>query len=78
MMMRVKRGPQSWAYFYLILAITISIESSVIQMIKPLEYPRNIAVFLGCAAITGYLILANGWVQNKLIAVKNFYEEKER
>lgn len=74
----VTRGPISWAYFYVMLGFMLAIESNLVQMVTPLYFPFNIAVFLALAALTIYLFLFNGWFQNTLLGLKNWYENKVR
>ena len=74
----VKRRPESWAYFATFLGFVVTIESTVIGMITPLIFPRNIVVFVGVAAVTIWQFIENGWLHNKLIGLKNWYEDKLR
>jgi hypothetical protein len=74
----VRRGPASWAYIYTVLGFAVTIESTVISMITPLRFPWNIPVFIVLAAITVRLFIYNGWVHNKLIGLKNAYENEPR
>jgi hypothetical protein len=74
----VSRGPESWAYIYVVLAVVLGIEAAVVSMITPLVFPSNIILFVVAAAVTTGLFLTNGWVQNKLIGFKLKYENKAR
>jgi membrane protein YdbS with pleckstrin-like domain len=73
--MTVKRGPESWSYLYIVLAILIGIEAGIASML-PLPSPWNAAIFVAAVALTTSLILRNFWVQNTLIRFKNWYENK--
>lgn len=74
----VKRGPQSWAFLYTFLGFALTIETGVVGLIAPLQWPCNLLTLIVVGAITVYLFLCNGWFQNKLIGLKARYEEKER
>jgi hypothetical protein len=74
----VIRGPQSWTYIYVALGFALAIEGTIIQMIDPLRFPYNLVAYLALAAATGWLFLASGWFQNKLIGMKNWYESQGR
>jgi hypothetical protein len=71
------RGPISWGYFYILLGFAISIEGTIIQM-TPLRFPWNILLFLTIGCTTGYLILGNGWCQDKLVGLKERIENTPR
>ena len=73
----IKRNAQSWAYLYIVLGFAVSIEGSIIGML-PFRWPTNVAIYLLSIAATAWLIIDSGWCQNKLIGIKNYYEEKER
>ncbi len=72
---KVKRGPESWAYIYVALGFALTIEGTIIQM-TPLVFPLNLVTYFVSAAITVWLFIYNGWFQNKLIGVKNRYENR--
>lgn len=73
---QVIRGKESWNYIYIFLGFAISIEATVIGMITPLLFPYNLLAFAATAAITFNLFLFNSRFQNKLIGLKNRYEDK--
>ena len=75
---QVRRGEESWSYFYTLLGFGLTIETGVIAMIVPLRWPWNLITLALVGAITVYLFLDNGWFQNKLIGLKNHYEDKLR
>jgi hypothetical protein len=74
----VKRGPQSWAYIYVALGFALSIEGTIIGMVTPLLFPWNLVIYAFLGFITFWLFINNGWFQNKLLGIKNSYEEKAR
>lgn len=75
---RVRRGPESWAYIYIVLGFVVTIESTIIGMMTPLMFPWNIIVFLALAAVTVWQFIDNEWLHNKLIGLKNRYENTPR
>jgi hypothetical protein len=72
---RVKRGPVSWSYFYTLLGFALTIETGIASMF---ELPWSLIGLLIAGAITIYLVLFNGWFQNKLLGWKARYEDAER
>jgi hypothetical protein len=75
---KVRRGPNSWDYLYTFLGFTLTIETGIMGLIKPIDWPCNVVILLSLGAITVYLFFFNGWFQNKLIGLKNGYENKLR
>lgn len=71
----LKRGPASWAFIYVALGFALSIEGTILQMFEPLRFPYNLFAYLAFAAATVWLFIFNGWFQNKLLVIKNRYEE---
>jgi hypothetical protein len=76
--MSVVRGPESWPYIYTVLGFVLTIESTVIGMMTPLDFPWNVVVFAAIAVITVWLFIDNAWVHNRLIGLKIRYENKPR
>jgi hypothetical protein len=74
----VKRGPETWAYIYIVLGFVLTIESTVIGMMTPLTFPWNIVVFVVLAALTTWAFIDCGWLHNKLVGLKNRYENEGR
>ena len=74
----VKRGPNSWNYFYIALGFALSIWGTIIQMVDVLRFPCNVLLYLATGAGLVWLILGNGWFQNKLIYWKGRYENRPR
>ena len=72
---QVKRGSVSWAYFYTLLGFALTIETGIASMF---DLPWALIGLLIVAAVTIYLILFNGWFQNKLLGWKARYEGAER
>jgi hypothetical protein len=75
--MHVKRGKETWNYIYIMLGFAISIEGSVVQMLQ-MSPLWSIGSYLVIATITTWSFLDNRWVHDKLVRLKNRYEEKER
>jgi hypothetical protein len=73
----VKRGQSTWAYIYVFLGFALTIEGNVIQMLQISAF-CEIASFVVIGFATGWLFLDNAWFQNKLVRLKNTYEEKTR
>jgi hypothetical protein len=73
---QVIRGPQSWAYIYIVLAFALSIEGNILQMITPLAFPFNLIVYAAAGIATVWLFLFNGWLHNKLIGLQMRYESE--
>jgi hypothetical protein len=74
----VKRGPNSWNYFYIALGFALSIWGTIIQMVDVLRFPCNVLLYVVTGAGLVWLFLFNGWFQNKLIGWKNSYENTPR
>ena len=74
---KVKRGPESWAFIYIFLGFALTIESTVVTMV-PLQWPCNVLAFGAVAAASTWAFLGWGWFQNKLIGIKTKYEGAER
>jgi hypothetical protein len=74
----VIRGPQSWAYIYVAFGFALAIESTIISMITPLQFPSNLIVYAVLAAFTGRLFLVSGWFHDTLLGMKHSYEGKAR
>lgn len=75
---QVRRGEKSWSYFYTLLGFALTIETGVTALIEPLKWPWNLLILAIVGGLTTYLILDNGWFQNKLLGIKARYEEKLR
>jgi hypothetical protein len=74
---KVKRGPESWAYIYVALGFALTIEGTIIQMLPP-AFPWNLLTYFVIGAITFYQFIFNGRFQDKLIGVKFRYENQAR
>ena len=74
----IVRGPETWNFIYICLGFALTIEGTVVAMIEPIHYPRNIVLFAVVAAATFYLFICNGTFQNKLVELKNSYEHQAR
>jgi hypothetical protein len=74
----VTRGKASWDFIYIFLGFTLSFEGTLIQLIQPLCWPCNLILYVIAFMFTVYLFLFNGWFQNKLILMRNNYENTSR
>jgi len=74
---KVKRGPESWTYIYVVLGFALAIEGTIIQM-TPAQFPWNLIAYTVIGGITFYLFIFSGKFQDKLIGMKNRYESKAR
>jgi hypothetical protein len=74
----VVRGPDSWTFIYVLLGFALTIEGNFIQMIRPLDYPWNLVVFLAAMLVTVWLFIFSGRFQNWLIGMKIKHETKAR
>jgi len=74
----VKRGPESWTFIYVFLGFALSIEGTTIGLIAPLVFPWNVVVYAIVAAVTFWLFIESGKFQDKLIGMKNRYENRAR
>ncbi len=64
---KTRRGDLSWKIFYGLFAALVGLEGSIIQIAQP---PYGLAIFLLSVAVTGWLVLANGPTQNKILGWK--------
>ena len=61
------------------LGFAVAIEGTAIDMATPvLGFPLNLLIYAIVGAATFWLFLDNGRFQNKLIELKNRYEQKGR
>lgn len=72
---RVRRGNESYGYFYVILAIVLGLCWTIIQV---WESPWKIGAVLVSTAVFVYAILFSGRVQDWLLRMRNWYEGKFR
>jgi hypothetical protein len=75
---KVKLGRESWDFIYIWLGFALTIEAGVVGLITPLDFPRNVVVYAVLGALTFWLFIFNGRFQEKLIGMKNDYENKPR
>ena len=66
-------GP--WAYIYAALGFVVAIEGIIIEMMH-LDFPGNLIVYIVLGLFTGWQFLFNAKFQNKLIEMKNNYENR--
>jgi hypothetical protein len=73
----IKRGPQSWAYFYMVLALILGIAIAIISVLDIPGLAK--AVVIGAVSIAIIvIIIADRRVQNLLLRFKSSYEDKVR
>jgi hypothetical protein len=75
---KVTRRPESWTFIYVVLGFALTIEGTIVQMIEPMRFPCNVVVYVGLMALTFWLFICNGPFQNKLLGMKQRYEDKPR
>lgn len=73
---RAVRGQESWNYLYIVTALLISVEGTVLQLI-PVGGWIGVIAFVALMALTIWLCLFNGYTQNALIKLKSWYETKQ-
>jgi hypothetical protein len=68
----VQRGKESWTSLWVVPAIVLSLEATVIQMIPRLAFPKNL-IALAIVALPTLLLFRNELFQNwLLIQIKRF------
>lgn len=72
---RVKRGKESWNFFWLVFSILLATAIFIIS-IFPLEWILKIMVFIGVFIVLVWTCLINAWWQNKLVRLKMWMEQK--
>lgn len=72
---KVKRGPQSWAYIYVIMGLAMAIEGTILQMMPFLVWPWNLTAYIVLMAMTWRLFTSSTWFQNKLIGFRRYEDE---
>jgi hypothetical protein len=56
----IRRDSASWTYIYVVLGFMLAIEGTIIQMIEPLHFPCNLAVYVVLGALTTWLFISSG------------------
>lgn len=71
---RVKRGKESWNFFWLAFGILLA---SVIFIISifPFGWTLKILIFIVSFIVLVWVCLVNAWWQNKLLGLKSWLEE---
>jgi hypothetical protein len=73
----VRRGPESWNYFYMVGGVALAILLAIIPVLDIPWWAR--VIYLVCAAVFVVgVIISSGWLHNMLIGLKNRYEGKFR
>jgi hypothetical protein len=75
---KMLHGKDSWAYFYVALGFVSAIEGAIIQMITPIVFPWNIIMCVALGVVTFSLFICSPWFQDRLIGLKNRYENTPR
>lgn len=71
------RGPQTWAYIYMVAGLLLTIAIAVVSVLDIPGWAKAIAIV--CVAIILLVALADsGRVHNWLLRVKRAYEDKAR
>jgi hypothetical protein len=73
---KVIRGRQSWAFIRTVLAFVVGVELAIIPLLA--DFPWNAILCIVAVALTVSWFLCNGWLHEKLIGLKNSYEDKPR
>jgi hypothetical protein len=71
----VRRGAESWTYIYVVFAVALAIEVAAFETI-PIPFPYDIVALFIVVLATGYLFLASGRFQSKLLSWKASYERR--
>ncbi len=74
---KAPRNADGWTYIYVVLGLALAIEVAAFET-TPIPFPYDIAALVIIVLGTGYLFLASGWFQTKLLAAKAHYEGKFR
>ncbi len=74
----VIRGQPSWTFLYIFAGFALTTEGTMASMIDVLPWWKREILFVAVAAVTFWLVLFNGRVQNRLLAWKGRYEERPR
>lgn len=72
---KIKRGKESWNFFYLVFGILITIIIFVTDILPINNWGYKLLFFVVFLLILIWICLINAWWQNKLIGLKTFLEE---
>lgn len=72
---RVKRGQESWNFFYMVFAVLLGISSFIVSILS-FEWYYKMIILLPLFWFSFWACLKNAWCQNKLIGLKIFLENK--
>jgi hypothetical protein len=75
---KIIRGERSWNFIYIALGFALSIEGTFVQMITSLAFPWNILLYLAVASATFWFFICSGDFQNRLLWMKQAYENRPR
>lgn len=73
----VKRGPESWGWFYLVLGFALQIEATLIAML-PLQWWGNVLIAIAMFVLTFCLFLGSHRFQDVMVRVKNRIEAAQK
>ena len=71
-----KRGSGTWRHLQVVLGFALTIEAVVVEMIKPIEWPYNVATFVIVAAFTMWAFLGGVWLPKKLLDLKDSFDDR--
>lgn len=74
---KIKRGKESWQFFYTIFGILLAISLFLIS-IAPIEWYWKLILFIIALLFLLWLCIFNTWFQNKLIGWKHHIKETWR
>jgi hypothetical protein len=73
----VRRAPQSWAYFYMVLGLILAVALTVISVLEIPGWAKAIAIV--CVAIMIVVaVIDSKHIHNWLLRLKSAYEDKVR
>lgn len=72
---KMKRGRESWHFFYLVFATIVAVISFVIAILPIENWIFKVLFFLISLGILIWICLISAWWQNKLIGLKIKLEE---
>jgi hypothetical protein len=73
-----KRGSGTWRYLQVVLGFALTIEAVVVEMIKPIEWPYNVATFVIVAAFTIWIFLRSDRLHYRLLHFKDSFDDRVR
>lgn len=74
---KIKRGRESWNFFWLVFAILLTITTFIISIL-PLAWVSRMLIFVTALVVISWICLISPKWQNKLIGLKMWLEETWR